>query len=89
MKRNVVIVEIRAAEGGADARLLVVEQFAIYTRVAARKIRGALLRRFDVSAGQKSQRYHVAPERRVIRDEEKLDGCLSHCVVIGQCFGCS
>lgn len=28
-----VIVEIRAAEGGADARQLVVEQFAIYANL--------------------------------------------------------
>jgi protein subunit release factor A len=31
-----VIVEIRAAEGGEDAKLLVDEQFAIYARRAAR-----------------------------------------------------
>lgn len=30
------IVEIRAAEGGSDAKDLVYEQFAIYTRLAAR-----------------------------------------------------
>jgi protein subunit release factor A len=31
-----VIVEIRAAEGGDDAKSLVVEQFSIYARRAAR-----------------------------------------------------
>lgn len=30
------IVEIRAAEGGEDAKLLVLEQFAVYARVCAR-----------------------------------------------------
>lgn len=34
--RTSVIVEIRAAEGGDDAKLLVEEQFAIYARRAAR-----------------------------------------------------
>jgi protein subunit release factor A len=32
-----IIVEIRAAEGGADARLLVLEQLAIYQRYAVRE----------------------------------------------------
>ena len=32
-----IIVEIRAAEGGADARLLVYEQLAIYHKFAARE----------------------------------------------------
>jgi len=32
-----VIIEIRAAEGGADAKDLVEEQFAIYTRLALRR----------------------------------------------------
>lgn len=31
------IVEIRAAEGGEDAKLLVVEQFKIYARMAIRR----------------------------------------------------
>lgn len=31
------IVEIRAAEGGMDAKLLVEDQFAIYTRYGARR----------------------------------------------------
>lgn len=31
-----VLVEIRAAEGGDDAKLLVNEQFAIYRAIAAR-----------------------------------------------------
>lgn len=31
-----VIVEIRAAEGGDDAKLLVQDQFAIYKKAAAR-----------------------------------------------------
>lgn len=31
------IVEIRAAEGGADAKLLVEEQFSIYAKVALRR----------------------------------------------------
>lgn len=30
------IVEIRAAEGGTDAKLLVEDQFAIYQKVASR-----------------------------------------------------
>lgn len=34
---DIVIVEIRAAEGGADARLLVDEQAAIYRRIAERR----------------------------------------------------
>jgi protein subunit release factor A len=34
--RNV-IVEIRAAEGGGDAKLLVREQFAIYGRLGGRR----------------------------------------------------
>lgn len=34
-----IIVEIRAAEGGADARNLVIEQLAIYAR---RAVRGGL-----------------------------------------------
>jgi protein subunit release factor A len=32
-----VIVEIRAAEGGADAKLLVPEQLGIYARLAERR----------------------------------------------------
>lgn len=32
-----IIVEIRAAEGGADARLLVLEQLAIYQRYGVRE----------------------------------------------------
>lgn len=32
-----VIVEVRAAEGGADARLLVSEQVAVYVKRAQRK----------------------------------------------------
>ena len=32
-----VIVEIRAAEGGADAKLLVEEQLAIYVRLGGRR----------------------------------------------------
>lgn len=35
-----VIVEIRAAEGGADAKLLVLEQFDVYKKMAA--VRGSL-----------------------------------------------
>jgi len=35
--RESVIVEIRAAEGGADARLLVSEQLAIYLCLAAQR----------------------------------------------------
>jgi protein subunit release factor A len=31
------IVEIRAAEGGQDAKLLVEDQFAIYVRLAERR----------------------------------------------------
>ena len=33
---NAVIIEIRAAEGGKDAKLLVEDQFAIYKRAAQR-----------------------------------------------------
>jgi protein subunit release factor A len=33
--RNVMIIEVHAAEGGEDARLLVVEQARIYARLAA------------------------------------------------------
>jgi protein subunit release factor A len=32
-----IIVEIRAAEGGADAKGLVVEQFTLYKKYAARR----------------------------------------------------
>ena len=32
-----VIVEIRAAEGGEDAKLLVRDQFAIYVKMGARR----------------------------------------------------
>ncbi len=32
-----VIVEIRAAEGGNDAKLLVEDQFAIYSRLSGRR----------------------------------------------------
>ena len=32
-----VIVEIRAAEGGEDAKLLVVDQFTMYCKLAARR----------------------------------------------------
>jgi protein subunit release factor A len=32
-----IVVEIRAAEGGADAKLLVEEQFGIYARLAVRR----------------------------------------------------
>lgn len=32
-----VILEIRAAEGGEDARLLVEEQFALYVKMGARR----------------------------------------------------
>lgn len=31
------IIEIRAAEGGADAKDLVLEQFAIYAKLGARR----------------------------------------------------
>lgn len=30
-----IVIEIRAAEGGADAKLLVREQFAVYTKFMA------------------------------------------------------
>lgn len=36
MKESI-IVEIRAAEGGADAKLLVQHQVAIYTRLGGRR----------------------------------------------------
>ena len=32
-----VIVEIRAAEGGSDAKLLVQDQYAIYAKMGARR----------------------------------------------------
>lgn len=32
-----IIIEIRAAEGGDDAKLLVREQFAIYSKMAVRR----------------------------------------------------
>ena len=32
-----VLIEIRAAEGGDDAKLLVLEQLAVYVRVAQRR----------------------------------------------------
>jgi protein subunit release factor A len=32
-----VIIEIRAAEGGADAKTLVHEQFAVYAKMGARR----------------------------------------------------
>lgn len=35
--RNGLIVEIRAAEGGEDAKLLVEEQAAIYLKLGARR----------------------------------------------------
>ena len=37
MKDEVVIVEIRAAEGGADAKLLVRDQVDIYARLAKQR----------------------------------------------------
>jgi protein subunit release factor A len=32
-----IIVEIRAAEGGEDAKLLVTDQFSIYSKLGARR----------------------------------------------------
>lgn len=32
-----IVVEVRAAEGGQDAKTLVVEQFRIYAKVASRR----------------------------------------------------
>lgn len=37
MRENTVIIEIRAAEGGDDAKLLVHELFSIYEKLAARE----------------------------------------------------
>lgn len=37
MRENTVIIEIRAAEGGDDAKLLVGELFSIYEKLAARE----------------------------------------------------
>lgn len=37
MREEIVIVEIRAAEGGADAKLLVIDQVDIYARLATRR----------------------------------------------------
>jgi protein subunit release factor A len=34
---DAVMVEIRAAEGGAHAKVLVEEQFAVYARMSARR----------------------------------------------------
>ena len=34
---DTLVVEIRAAEGGEDAKLLVEDQFSIYRKLAARK----------------------------------------------------
>lgn len=34
---SAVILEIRAAEGGSDAKLLVIEQLKIYVRLAGRR----------------------------------------------------
>ena len=34
---NAVLVEIRAAEGGDDAKSLVLEQFTIYAKLGARR----------------------------------------------------
>ena len=34
---DAVIVEVRAAEGGADAKQIVIDQVAIYARLAARR----------------------------------------------------
>lgn len=36
-KMEIAIVEIRAAEGGDDAKSLVYEQYGIYSKVAARR----------------------------------------------------
>lgn len=35
--QNTLIIEIRAAEGGDDAKLLVHEQFGVYQKLAARE----------------------------------------------------
>jgi protein subunit release factor A len=37
MDTSLVIVEIRAAEGGADAKLLVEEQLVIYVKLGGRR----------------------------------------------------
>lgn len=37
MDQETIVIEIRAAEGGADAKLLVEEQLAIYRRLAQRR----------------------------------------------------
>ena len=37
MREETIIVEIRAAEGGADAKLLVRDQLAIYMRLGGRR----------------------------------------------------
>lgn len=37
MSMETVIIEIRAAEGGEDAKLLVVDQFRTYAQVATRR----------------------------------------------------
>lgn len=37
MKESAIIVEVRAGEGGDDAKALVVEQVAIYEKLATRR----------------------------------------------------
>jgi protein subunit release factor A len=37
MSKSAIMVEIRAAEGGADAKLLVEDQLAMYVRLASRR----------------------------------------------------
>ncbi|HEY8378182.1 MAG TPA: hypothetical protein VIK91_16920 [Nannocystis sp.] len=36
-RKDELIIEIRAAEGGDDAKLLVYEQFSVYQKLAARE----------------------------------------------------
>jgi protein subunit release factor A len=36
-RRRKMIIEVRAAEGGMDAKLLVIDQFRIYTKLAERR----------------------------------------------------
>lgn len=38
MSSEAVIIEVRAAEGGADAKLLVLDQVKIYMRLCARRL---------------------------------------------------
>jgi peptide chain release factor 1 len=65
--RDVMIVEIRAGEGGRDAEDLVVEQFRIYSRLAAG--RGLAVEILQVRAGVAVFRVDGAAAAEAFRDE--------------------